>query len=124
MQEKPKIKSLTDLDAWKEGHKLVLMIYEATKLFPKDEMFCLINQMRRCVILITSNVVEGFSRISSKEKIQFYFILLGSTTELQSQLMVARDLKYIKKHTFAEIADQTVKVHKIINGLVKKLKYT
>ncbi len=89
-QESRKLKSFTDLNAWKEGHKLVLMIYSTTKLFPKEEMFGLISQMRRCAISITSNIAEGFSRQSYKEKLQFYSMSLGSVTELQNQLLVGK----------------------------------
>jgi len=117
-----KIKLFTDLNAWKEAHKLVLYIYTITKSFPKDEMFGLINQMRRCVVSITSNIAEGFSRQSYKEKLQFYSMALGSTTELQNQLIVARDVSYISQEGFQVIAEQTIKVHKIINGLIKKSK--
>lgn len=122
MAENTKIKSFTDLDAWREAHKLVLKIYEKTKEFPKEEMLCLVNQMRRCAISITSNIAEGFSRNSSKEKIQFYYISLGLSTELQSQLLICRDLKYIKNEDFNVVAEQTVKVCKIINGLIRKLR--
>ena len=114
-----KIKSFTDLDAWKEGHKLVLMIYEQTKSFPKEEVFGLISQMRRCVVSITSNIAEGFSRRSFKEKIHFYSVALGSVTELQNQLLVAKDVGFITRDGFRIIASQSVKVHKIINGLIK-----
>ncbi|OGE79143.1 MAG: hypothetical protein A2751_05905 [Candidatus Doudnabacteria bacterium RIFCSPHIGHO2_01_FULL_46_14] len=117
-----KIKSFTDLDAWKEGHKLVLMIYKATKNFPKDEIFGLVSQMRRCAVSITSNIVEGFGRQTFKEKIQFYFIARGSVVELQNQLLVAKDVGYMPKNEFIETADQTVKVHKILNGLIKSSK--
>ena len=120
--ENTKIKSFTDLNAWKEGHQLVLCIYKITKSFPKDEMFGLTNQMRRCVVSITSNIAEGFSRQSYKEKLQFYSIALESTTELQNQLIVARDVSYISKEKFQEIALQAIKVHKIINGLIKSSK--
>lgn len=113
------IKSFTDLNAWIEGHKLVLMIYNMTKLFPKEEMFGLVSQMRRCAVSITSNIAEGFSRQSYKEKVQFYSIAQGSVTELQNQLLVARDVGFIGREKFQEIALQSVTVHKIINGLIK-----
>ncbi len=61
-KEPEKIKSFTDLNAWKEGHTLVLMVYKITKEFPKEELFGLTNQLRRCIVSITSNVAEGFSR--------------------------------------------------------------
>lgn len=76
-----KIQSFTDLNAWKEGHKLALIIYEITNKFPKEEIFGLSNQLRRAVVSITSNIAEGFSRQSYKEKAHFYFTSLGSTTE-------------------------------------------
>lgn len=69
---KSKIKSFTDLNTWKEGHKLVLMIYRITDKFPEKEKFGLISQMRRCVISFTSNIAEGFSRNTNKDKYQFY----------------------------------------------------
>jgi four helix bundle protein len=119
MEGKNKIRSFTDLDAWKEGHKLVLMVYKVTKKFPKDELFALTNQIRRCAVSITSNIAEGFSRQSYKEKIQFYFMALGSATELQNQILVARDVSYIKQDEFIPIAEKSIKVHKIVNGLIK-----
>ena len=119
IKDKTTIKSFTDLNAWIEGHKLVLMIYNVTKLFPKEEMFGLISQMRRCAVSITSNIAEGFSRQSYKEKVQFYSMAQGSVTELQNQLLIARDVGFVGKEKFHEIALQSVKVHKITNGLIK-----
>lgn len=121
-QEFKKIKSFTDLNAWKEGHKLVLLIYKITKAFPKEEQFGLINQIRRAVISITSNIAEGFSRSSYKEKSQFYSVALGSSTEVQNQLIIARDLEYITKEEFRALAVQTIIVNKLLNGLIKKSK--
>ncbi|OGG29512.1 hypothetical protein A2971_02390 [Candidatus Gottesmanbacteria bacterium RIFCSPLOWO2_01_FULL_46_21] len=118
--DKAKIKNFTDLDAWKEAHKLVLTVYNITKLFPSEEMFGLVSQMRRSAVSITSNIAEGFSRQSYKEKLQFYSIALGSTTELQNQILIARDVSFIEKDIFQEISEQIIKVHKIINGLIKK----
>ena len=67
------MKSFTDLFAWKEGHSLVLLIYQHTKEFPKEELYGLVSQMRRCSVSITSNIAEGFGRLSYKEKAKFYF---------------------------------------------------
>ena len=117
-----KIKSFTDLNAWKEGHKLVLEIYRITKLFPSEERFCLIDQMRRCCVSITSNIAEGFSRRTKKEKAQFFYMALGSVTELQNQLLISRDLDYLKAEVFTEIANRTVVVSKLVNGLIKSAK--
>jgi len=114
-----KIQSFTDLNAWKEGHKLVLQTYKTTKSFPVDEKFGLSNQLQRAAVSVTSNLAEGFSRKSVKEKKNFYYISLGSLTEVQNQLLVARDLEYISKESFKELAQQTVTVSKLINGLIK-----
>lgn len=118
-----KIKSFTDLDAWKEGHTLLLTIYKITRLFPDEEKFCFVDQMRRSSLSITSNIAEGFSRRSNKEKSQFYYTALGSVTELQNQLLASRDLGYITSITFRGIAQQTVTVNKLLNGLIKSAKY-
>jgi len=119
VSRKNKIKSFTDLIAWKKGHSLVIIIYKITKTFPKEEVFGLVSQMQRCAVSITSNLAEGFSRFSSKQKKQFYSIALGSVTELQNQILVAKDIGYLKKEDFKKVAQKTVEVHKLINGLIK-----
>lgn len=119
MENRATIRRFTDLNAWNEGHVLVLMIYQITNSFPREEIFGITSQIRRCAVSITSNIAEGFSRQSYKEKIQFYSIALGSTTELQNQLLIAKDIKYITNEQFKNIAEQSVKVHKITNGLIK-----
>lgn len=117
-----KIKSFTDLIVWKKGHELVLMAYRATDSFPLKEQFSLTNQMRRAAVSITSNIAEGFSRQSQKEKIQFYSMAKGSLTELQNQLLIARDIGYIEKNNFIKIANQSVETSKLLNGLIKIIK--
>lgn len=114
-----KIKSFTDLNAWKEAHKLVVVIYKTTKEFPKEETFGLTNQIRRASVSITSNMAEGFSRNTYKDKTQFYSIALGSLTEVQNQLLIARDVGYLDQKIFQEIGAQTVIVSKLCNGLLK-----
>lgn len=120
--KKIKIHSFTDLIAWKEGHQLVVMIYKITKKFPEDEKFGLTNQIRRCAVSVTSNIAEGFSRRTSKDKTQFYYMALGSIAELQNQILIARDIHYINNNEFRVIADKTVEVSKLINGLIKSAK--
>ena len=116
-----KIHNFRDLHAWQEAHKLVLLIYKITKSFPLEERFSLIDQMRRCVISISSNIAEGFSRRGHKEKIQFYFMAKGSLTELENQVLVAKDVGYIKEKIVIEIFEQTETVHKLLNGLIRSL---
>ena len=118
-----KIKTFTDLDAWKEGHRLVLIVYKITQQFPKEEVFGLISQMRRCTVSITSNIAEGFSRNTFKEKIQFFSIAQGSNTELQNQLLISKDVKYISEIIYSQTNEQSIKVHKIVNGLIKKCRF-
>jgi four helix bundle protein len=116
------IRTFTDLIVWQEAHRLVLTIYKITKKFPKEEMYGLVSQMRRAVVSITSNIAEGFSRRSYKEKTQFYYTALGSLTEVKSQLLIAKDVKYIKKIEFEKIDNQIIDVHKLLNKFISKTK--
>lgn len=117
-----KIQSFTDLRTWQEGHNLVLDIYRITRKFPKEETFGLVSQLRRAIVSFTSNIAEGFSRNSYKEKIQFYFMALGSLTEIQNQLLIAKDIDYITREEFNIFIEQTVTLSKMTNGLIKKSK--
>lgn len=122
MNQGSKIKSFTDLNAWQYGHELVLEIYQVTKKFPKEEMFGLTNQIRRAIVSFTSNIAEGFSRSSYKEKSQFYSMALGSLSEVQNQLLIAKDIGYLTKNEFDNLAQRTVLLSKLTNGLIKKTK--
>lgn len=114
-----KLSSFTDLKVWQEGHHLVLIIYKMSHTFPNEERYGLTNQMRRSSVSITSNIAEGFSRKGKQEKAQFYYISKGSLTELQNQLMVAKDLSYISNDNFTQIAQQSILVGKLLTGLIK-----
>ncbi len=117
-----KISAFTDLHAWQEGHKLVVTIYQATKKFPADERFELTNQLRRAAVSITSNIAEGFSRQSYKEKVQFYAISLGSITEVQNQILIAKDVGYLEKEDYEPIQNNIITASKLVNGLIKSSK--
>lgn len=114
-----KVQSFTDLVAWKEAHKLVLMVYALTKQFPVEERFGLTGQMRRAVVSVSSNIAEGFGRRTKKDKQHFYDISQCSLTEIQNELLISRDVEYTPKIDFQKIAHQTVAVSKLMYGLRK-----
>lgn len=114
-----KVVTFTDLNTWKEAHRLVLTIYQTTKKFPTEERFCLVPQLNRAAVSITSNIAEGFSRRSKKEKINFYNIAISSLTETQNQIILARDLEYLSQDNFVQTWNQTITVQKLIFGLIK-----
>lgn len=117
-----KIRSFRDLIAWQEGYHLVMLTYKFTKTFPRDELFGIINQMRRAAVSITSNIAEGFSRNTMKDKVQFYAIALGSLTELHNQYIIGLGLNYINNKDFTMVEEKIITLHKIINGLIKGCK--
>lgn len=117
-----KITTFTDLNAWKEGHKLVILIYRTTKEFPKEELFSLIDQMRRAAVSITSNIAEGFGRLSYKEKVQFFYLAHGSLIELKNQIIIAKDVGYLSNDKYKIIMDQSNITHQILQGLITKSK--
>lgn len=121
--EKKKIHAFTDLIAWRKAHSLVLMIYKATDEFPKSEIFGLTNQVRRAAVSITSNIAEGFSRATNRDKSQFYAMALGSLTELQSQLLIAKDVGYLSEEDFVNVSELSIEVSKLLNGL-KRIRNT
>ena len=116
---KPTIKGFVDLVAWQESYRLSLMTYKITKKFPSDELRGLSDQMRRAAVSITSNIAEGFARSTSADKARFYDMSLGSITELQNQLLLARDLHYLENDAFDTIVKQSVQAKKLTNGLRK-----
>ena len=113
------IKTFSDLNAWKESYKAVILIYKITNKFPTSEVFALTNQMRRAAVSVSSNIAEGFSRRGNKEKIQFYYMSLGSITELQNQLLIAKGVGYLEEIEIGEINNQLTVAQKLINGLIK-----
>ena len=116
-----KIRNFTDLNTWKESHKIVIQVYSITKSFPKEEIYGLTNQMRRCAVSVTSNIAEGFSRQSAREKAQFYFISKGSLTELHNQLIIAKDVKYIDNKTYTELINQIQISGRLLTGLIRSV---
>ena len=118
-----RIKRFEDIDAWKEARKLVNSVYEAINhSFRFNRDFRLTNQIQGSAVSVMSNIAEGFSRRSNKEFIQFLFISKSSAAEVQSQLYVALDQKYITQETFEQVYALAEKVSKLNSGFIKYLK--
>jgi len=115
------IKSFTNLIVWQKSHALIIDLYKKLQGFPKEELYGLTSQMKRCSVSVSSNIAEGFVRKSKKEKINFYCIALGSITELQNQLLLARDLTFISKEVFNKFAGDTIEISKMLNTLIKRV---
>lgn len=113
------IAKFKDLIVWEKGHSLVLMLYKVTSNFPVSEQFGLTNQLRRASVSVTSNIAEGFSRQSIKEKIQFYYMAHGSLSELENQVQIARDIGYISKAEYETINNLCFETGKLLNSLIK-----
>jgi four helix bundle protein len=114
-----KIQSFRDLHAWQEAYKLALLLYKVTKTFPKEELFGIVSQIRRAVVSVASNIAEGFSRNSVKEKIQFYHTALGSLTEARNQSDLSKGIGYLSETDYQQIELQAIRVDKLIHGLLR-----
>ncbi len=112
-------KKYTELNVWIEARKLVVIIYDITKSYPKEEQFGLTNQLRRCAISIPSNIAEGCGRNHKKDSLQFFFIARGSLYELETQLYLSNDLNYINSHQLDENLTQLEIVRKLLNGFIR-----
>ena len=114
-----KIKSFTDLEAWRESRKLVKFIYDLTSTFPKEETYALIDQVRRAAISISANLAEGFGMRTYKDKLRYYYMSQGSINELKSHLIISKDLKYLTKEELEDVAKTVKYVHALVFGLIK-----
>jgi len=115
-----RMKDYKELDVWKKGIDLVIAIYEEIKIFPKDERYALTDQIKRSVVSIPSNIAEGASRNTTKELIQFLYIARGSASELETQIIIAEKLGYIKKNK--TLNNEITVIRKMLNALITSLK--
>src|SRR5258708_2552174 len=116
------MKSHKDLDGWKAAIILAKNIYKATAAFPKEEICGMTAQMRRCSISIASNIAEGAARQGNKEFIQFLHIALGSAAELETQLIIAGEVKLGNTAVVKSLDDDLTRIRQMFRGLVKSLK--
>ena len=108
-----------DLEVWKESVNLTKEIYLLTKDFPESEIYGLTSQMKRAAISIPSNIAEGAARNTDKDFIRFLYIASGSLAELETQIIIAKEIDYLKD---LNIITKVEKVRKMLFGLIKYLK--
>ncbi|MGY4706769.1 four helix bundle protein [Candidatus Bipolaricaulota sp. J31] len=108
-----------DLDVWKESMRLAREIYRITKAFPREELYGLVSQMRRAAVSVPSNVAEGAARASAKEFVQFLYTTSGSLSELETQLLLAKELGWVSDE---EIFSLVERVRMMIFGLIRQVK--
>ena len=116
------LKSFRDLMVWQKAMKFVTAIYILLKKFPKEENYGLSAQIRRSSVSIPCNIAEGFGRKSLKDYIRFLEIAAGSLFEIQTQIEIAFNLKYLGKNDFNNIYDDSREIERMITSLIRKLR--
>ena len=108
-----------NLIVWQKSMELVAAIYVATKTFPKDELFGIVLQMRRAAVSIPSNIAEGYGRVYDKETVKFLSIALGSASELETQLIISKDLDYLAIQEAQQLIGQIEEIIRMLTALIK-----
>ncbi|MFA6980591.1 MAG: four helix bundle protein [Ignavibacteriaceae bacterium] len=115
------MKTHKDLDVWRNSIDMVTDIYNCTKDFPKEELYGIVNQLRRASISVPSNIAEGAGRHSQKEFVQFLYIALGSMAEVETQLIISLNLKFIDASIFETLNNKLIIIRSQLFGLIKHL---
>jgi len=115
------VRTHKDLDVWKKSISFVTSIYKATKQFPKEELYGLVSQIRRASVSIPSNIAEGAVRKGKAEFRQFLFISLSSAAEVNTQLIISRNLGFIKENDFVKLISELNSISKMTQGLIKSI---
>jgi len=107
-----------NLEVWIEARKLTNLFYNLTKNYPKEEIFGLTNQMRRCAVSVPSNIAEGCGRSSSKDTMHFLFIARGSLYELETQFYLSSDQNYLSEEELQMSLNKIIICKKLLNGFI------
>ncbi|KFF08420.1 four helix bundle protein [Chryseobacterium luteum] len=110
-----------ELLVWQKSIDFVTDVYGITGSFPKDEMYGLISQIRRASVSIPSNIAEGNSRRSKPDYLQFLKIARGSCAEVETQLIISRNLNYLNEQDHQKLNQGIVEISKMLNGLINSL---
>mgnify|MGYP001279208983 CR=1 FL=1 len=115
-------KSYTELNTWKESRVLVKLIYELVSEFPKEELYGITSQIKRSAISVPSNIAEGVGRFTSKDSLRFFYISRGSLYELETQLYLSFDLRFISQKELDTALSQITIVNKLLSGFINHYK--
>ena len=115
------IKSYRDLIVWQKAMEFVTAVYEITKDFPKEEQYGLTAQIRRSAVSVPSNIAEGYGRNSTQDYIRFLQIACGSLYELQTQLEISANLKYMDRENSESIFTLLNEIERMLNSMIRKL---
>ena len=115
------LRNYKDLKVWQKAYTLCLQIYEMTKKYPSEERFGLSSQLRRAGVSVPSNIAEGYGRKSTRQYVQFLYVSYGSICERQTQLLLSKDLCYLKEVMFLEISSKLSEVERMLMALIKSL---
>ncbi len=110
------------LIVWQKSIDLVKLVYNAVQLFPKEEIFGLVSQMKRAVVSIPSNIAEGFGRGSRKDCKRFIYIALGSTIELDTQILISKELGFLSEDNSITIESLLIEIKRMLKALIKSMK--
>ncbi len=110
------------LDLWTKAIDLVMMVYEVTRSFPREEEFGLRSQLRRAAVSVPSNISEGLTRTTKKDKLHFLNIAQGSLTELDAQLEISERLGYVSGEKSTMLAEVQTAVESLLSGLIRSLR--
>ena len=113
------MKSHKDLLVWQKSMELVTNVYVATRSFPKDEIFGIVSQMRRAAVSIPSNISEGYGRLYEKETVKFLSNALGSATELETQMIISRNLSFLPVEDATELIMNIQEIIRMLSALIK-----
>jgi len=111
-----------ELRVWEKAHSFTLKVYEASRFFPKDEVYSLTNQLRRAASSIPANIAEGCGKNSQLEFAHFLNIALGSANESEYFLILSRDLRYLNEENFSELTNSINEVKAMLISLIGKVR--
>lgn len=111
-----------ELIVWQKSINLVTEIYRITEKFPLNEIYELTSQLRRASVSVPSNIAEGNTRRSKADYLQFLRIARGSCSEIETQIIISKNLDFIDDNTFETLSFNTIEIYKMLNGLINSLK--